>query len=177
VSHLEVVSDCERLLGALALDRGATDDARERLMNSLAICREAGNRRGEATASWWLAKVDSATGVDAEAVRHGLSAALRAFQNFGMIAELLDCLEDYACLTLASGDWTLAARLYAAAAAQRERLKLARPPRGEERWRNDVTQTSASLGRSEFEAAWAGGAAWSLQEAIHSAVARAENAA
>ena len=65
-----------------------------------------------------------------------------------------------------------ATRLYAAAAAQRERLSLSRPPRNDQRWRAQLAETRTTLGDASFEAAWSEGAQWEFEEAVRRALAR-----
>ena len=66
------------------------------------MCREAGDKRGEANALRWLARVDLQAG-DLASARVRLADALRAFRAFEMREELLGCLEDHAELAEAEG--------------------------------------------------------------------------
>ena len=172
VKYQETESDCERMLGQLALECGDLPAACERFERALAICHEAGDKRGAATALWWLGKADVARG-DTASARLRLGEALQAFQSFEMNAEVLGCLEDHARLAHSLGFPEEAARLYAVAAAIRERLVLPRAPRGDQRWVDDVAATRQALGDAAFDAAWAEGRKWELKAAIHRALAPA----
>ena len=125
------------MLGQLALERGDLSAARARFERALAVCQDADDKRGAATALWWLGKADVAGG-DTAAARLRLGEALQAFQSFEMNAEVLGCIEDHARLAHALGVAEEAVRLYAVAAAIRERLVLPRAPRSDLRWRDDV---------------------------------------
>ena len=81
-----------------ARSRSRADDlaeARLRFKRSLTVCRDAGDKRGEANALRWLAQVDLQRG-DLASARRRLAEALRAFRAFEMREELLGCLEDHA---------------------------------------------------------------------------------
>ena len=82
------------------------------------MCREAGDKRGEANALRWLARVDLQEG-DLASARLRLADALRAFRAFEMREELLGCLEDHAELAQAEGKVEVAVGLAAAAAQSR----------------------------------------------------------
>jgi len=99
-----------------------------------------------------------------------LGEALQAFQSFEMNAEVLGCIEDHARLAYALGVAEEAVRLYAVAAAIRERLVLPRAPRSDLHWRDDVAAVRSSLGDAAFDAAWAQGREWELKEAIRRAL-------
>jgi len=176
VKYQETESDCERMLGQLALERGDLSAARGRFERALAVCQDAGDKRGAATALWWLGKAD-VVGGDTTSARLRLGEALQAFQSFDMNAEVLGCLEDHARLAHSLGFTDEAARLYAMAAATRERLVLPRAPRGDQRWRDDVAATRQALGDAAFDAAWAEGRKWELKEAIRRALAPANGLA
>lgn len=170
LSHSEIEGECERMLGEIDLEQDDIQVARTRFTRSLLLCRDAGDRRGEATSLWWLGKVDLVAG-EAEQARERLGTALRAFDAIEMREEMIGCVEDHARLWHACGYPDMAARLYAAAAMHRERLALTRPPRIEQRWREHTTDTRAALGDAAFDSAWAAGQPWSLDEAIHHALA------
>jgi tetratricopeptide (TPR) repeat protein len=171
VKYQETESDCERMLGQLALERGDVPAARGRVERALEVCRAAGDKRGAATALWWLGKVDIAAGNTGSAQQR-LGDALRSFQSFEMNAEMLGCLEDHAHLARLLGFAEEAVRLYAAAAAVREKLVLPRPPRNDHRWRGDVEALRQALGGA-FDAAWAEGREWELKKAVGRALAPA----
>jgi len=172
IEHRELEGECERNLGELALHDGDLPAARTRFARSLDVFRAVEDKRGEATSLWWTGKADIAAG-DGSAARTKLCSALRAFQAFEMSAELLGCLEDHAGILHGLGFPTDAIRLYAAAAAARERLVLRRPTRSEHHWRAGVAAARNGAGDAAFDAAWAAGSAWPLEEATRFALARA----
>ena len=170
IKYQETESDCERMLGQLALERADLPEARARFERALEVCRVAGDRRGAATALWWLGKADVAV-CDGSAARGRLGEALRSFQAFQMNAESIGCLEDHARLALSMGFGEQAVRLHAAAAAARETLVLPRAPRSDRRWRDDVEALRQTLGDRDFDPAWAEGREWELKTAIGHALA------
>ena len=129
------------------------------------MCREAGDKRGEANALRWLARVELETG-DLASARTRLSDALRAFRAFEMREELLGCLEDHAELAEAEGRPDVAAGLAASVARSRERLNLPRSPRGELRWQALIGKLRRTLTDTPFESAWDEGRDWPSDEAM-----------
>jgi predicted ATPase/class 3 adenylate cyclase len=168
IGHLEIESECDRMLGELALDDGDVAGARARFTRSLSVCRDAGEKRGEATSLWLLGKADLADG-DVGTARVRLDGALRAFQTFEMHAEVLGCLEDYTDVVRALGDSERVVRLCAAIATTRESLALARTPGSERRWQDSVAALRADMDAPAFDAAWAQGKGYALDEAIRQA--------
>ena len=133
------------------------------------MCREAGDKRGEANALRWLARVDLDSG-DLASARARLSDALRAFRAFEMREELLGCLEDHAELAEAEGKREVAVGLTAAAAHSRDRLALTRSPRGEGRWQALTGRLRRAIGEGPFDSAWEEGQRWQIDEAIGQAL-------
>jgi hypothetical protein len=160
------------MLGEIALEEGDVLTARARFTRSLEICSGAEDKRGEATALWWLGKTDIVDG-NAGSARTRLSGALRVFHAFEMPAELLGCLEDHAALARSVGSVEEAVRHYAAATIARERLGLVRPPRNEQRLQAEFAAMRESLGDAAFEAAWADGRRCEVEEAIRRALTSA----
>lgn len=167
IKNQEIEGECERELGALAL---AHDDLRmsyARLESSLAVCRRAANRHGEAMAVWWLGKVDAAAG-KLESARARLAEALRVFQEFGMFSEAVGCVEDHAMLARALGRTRDAICLLAAAASGMDRLVVVDSARDRKR-RDAVIETMREeIGDAAFDAAWAEGRHWGFEDvALH----------
>ena len=169
IEHHELESDCERNLGELSLHAGNLPAARERFTRALQICRGAEDKRSGAIAVWWLGRVDFAAG-DRESARSKFAETLAAFKALDMNAEALDCLEDYAELLCVDGAAADAVRLYSAAAAIREVLAL-KSPRGEASRKQNVETARRMLGEAAFDAAWAAGRKWKLDEAVSCALA------
>jgi len=170
IVHRELEGECELYLGQLALEAGDLAAARTSFTRSIEVCRDAENKRGGAMALWWMGKADIGQG-DGESARIKLSAALRAFQSFEMHAEVLACIEDLAELLQSLGPVEEAVRIYAAAAAARERLVLRRPARGTRRWQGNIHAARKAVGDALFDAAWSEGQTWQLDVAIGRAMA------
>jgi hypothetical protein len=83
-----------------------------------------------------------------------------------MNMEALDCLEDYARLLQSINRSEEAVGAFAAAAAGRELLMLPRSARREGERQQSIDAARAALGKAAFDAAWAAGALWKLDEAV-----------
>ncbi|MGH8795727.1 MAG: hypothetical protein ACREXI_01615, partial [Caldimonas sp.] len=168
IEDQEIEGECELVLGKIAFEAGDEGAARQRFARSLVVCREAGDKRGEANALRWLGKADLESGDTSSAARR-LGDALRAFRAFEMWEELLGCLEDEADLARIEGDTDRAAGLLAAAALSRDRLHLLRAPRIERHWQAQIDALRRHMSGAEFDAAWAAGRTWEVDQAIRSA--------
>ena len=164
------ITRVELVLGQVALEIGDTAQACHRFKRSLTVCREAGDKRGEANALRWLARVELQSG-DLASARARLSEALRAFRAFEMRDELLGCLEDHAELAEAEGKLEVAVALAAAAARSRERLGLHRSPRSELRWQALVGRLRRAMTDAPFNTAWSDAQELQIDEAISQALA------
>ncbi len=176
IRDAELEGECERNLGELALVAGDLDGARRRFACSLKICQQAEDMRNEAIALWCLGKADVAGG-EPSSGRVKFADALRAFESFQMSSEALDCLEDFAALMQDAGRCDGAVHLHAAASAIRERLGIPRLHRGESRRLSSIEAAHEALGEEAFDAAWAEGATWALDDAIDAALSFADEAA
>ena len=156
ISNHETEGECELGFGQVALDCGDPTRAREHFNRSLAICQAAADKRGEANASWWLAKVDLEDGL-LEAAGSQTGECVRSFRAFEMRRELLGCLEDHARLVQAQDKVCVAVRFAAVAAASRHRLNLVRPPRAEQRWNARLDSLRRATTRTAFDTAWGEG--------------------
>jgi non-specific serine/threonine protein kinase len=170
IKYSEIESDCQRVLGQLALERGDLPEARACLARSLAICQAARDKRGIAMVSWWLGKIELANKDSASALPH-LREAIHAFESFGMNAETIGVIDDYAQLACSLGLPDDSTRLYGAASAARERLSLPRAPRLEPLYRDDLGSLRAALTTSAFDVAWRDGRGWDLAQAVNRALA------
>ena len=139
------------------------------------MCRDAGDKRGEANALRWLGRVDLQT-ADLVSARARLSDALRAFRGFDMREELLGCLEDHAELADAEGKVEVAVALSAAAAQSRQRLGLRRAPHVEQQWQSFIARVRRTLTDAPFDAAWDDGQRWQIDDAIDQALSPQERA-
>ena len=170
ISHHEVHGEAELILGELALVAREPDQALALFESSLAVCRDAGDKRGEAQALRWLGKTDLEYGRWAPA-RQRLGEALRAFDAFDMREEVVCTLEDHVGLLLAEGHVVAAAELGGAAEQGRMRLALLMSPRDQIFRRATVQRVRAALGVEGFDAAWHRGRRCETEEAVRSALA------
>jgi len=148
---------------------GARDRARERFHRSITICQACGDKRGEAIAQRWLAKVDLAD-LDIESASNRLDAAAIAFRDFGLRREMLGCLEDHARLAQAQGRIGDAVRL--AAAVAHHYLDLIRPPRDERRWQAQLDSLRQATTSAAFDTAWNDGQTWLVDDAMRTAMSK-----
>ncbi|HYR00724.1 MAG TPA: tetratricopeptide repeat protein [Casimicrobiaceae bacterium] len=176
IRHAELEGECERNLGELALAARDLPGARARFTRSLEICRGAEDKRNEAIALWCLGKADVLAG-DPASARARFADALRTFEVSQMSSEALDCLEDFAALMQTSARPDLAARAHSATVAIRERLAIPRLHRAEPSRLASIEAARAALGEEAFDAAWADGATWALDDAIDAALAFADEQA
>ncbi len=171
IKYQEVEGECELVLGETAFELGDWAQACLRFKRSLTVCREAGDKRGEANALWWLGRADIQGG-DYASARSRLADALRAFRAFEMWEELLGCLEDHAALIQAEGDTDRAVRLSATADVARERMRLPRAPRSEQRWQRHLGNLRQSSSIAAFEAEWVEARDWPIDQAIRNALTK-----
>jgi tetratricopeptide (TPR) repeat protein len=175
IKHYELQAECERYLGELALDTGDLPNAQASFARSLETCRKAEDKRNEAIVLWCLGKYDNAVG-RRDSARRKFADALAAFETFQMNAEALECLEDYAGLLVHAGTWAGAVQLLAATDAIRERLSIVRPRRQQSQPESSLRAARLELGDAAFDAAWAAGRAWGLDDATEHALALAAGA-
>ena len=169
IKHQEVEGECELVLGESAFELDDRPQACQRFKRSLTVCREAGDKRGEANALRWLGRLDLQQG-DLVSARRRLGDALRAFRSFEMWEELLGNLEDHAVLAHFDGRVDVAVNLTAAVDASRSRLSLTRPARSERRWQNELAALRQASRGSDFDSAWAEGSGWAIERAIRGAL-------
>jgi hypothetical protein len=141
-----------------------------RFQRSLAVCKSGGDKRGEASATFWLGRLDL-QGDNLESARGRLSDALRAFRTFEMRSELLSCLEDHALLAARLGALERAVKLAAATSSLRSRLALKHSPRQEQRWEAQVASIKAAAGQDAWPTLWVEGETWDVENAMSSALA------
>jgi predicted ATPase/class 3 adenylate cyclase len=169
IEHGEAEGECERALGELALEEGDATSARHRLQRSLVVCRDAADRQGEARGTACLGKIELRIG-ELNAAARRLSEALPALRALDMWGDLPDCLEDCSALAAVQGRAELAVRLAAVAERARGRLALTREPRSLSRWQASLDVLRATLPSAAFDAAWADGAQWEIDDAIRGAL-------
>jgi tetratricopeptide (TPR) repeat protein len=152
-------------LGALLSRRGEYDAARPLLEESLAIFREAGDRRGIGTVLYHIGTMLLDQG-NAAAAGECDRESLTAFGHVGDRYGTARALESLARVAAARGEAERAARLYAAAAALRDVLGAPVPPVDRADFCARVAAVRACLGEEAFAAAWKEGRAMEMGEAI-----------
>jgi predicted ATPase/class 3 adenylate cyclase len=170
IGYAEVEGEGELTLGQLELTLGNLEGAVTRFERSQEVCVEAEDKRGQASAMWWLGKVDLRRRAF-EAARVRLTGALRAFHAFDMNAELSGCLEDLGELLVIAGSVDDGVRLMGAAASLRERMVLPRSSSDEERWKGAIGQARDRMGEQAFGAALASGRNWPTVDAVQYSLA------
>ncbi len=174
LANREVEAECELAAAEVHLRDGHLDRARQAAQRARLVCQEAADKRGEASATWWLGKLELEAG-NALAARPWLQQALREFQAHEMRAQLLGCLDDMAQLLLLERAPATALKLAAAADQARQRLKLRRSPLDESRWQKRLQALGAGLSPQELEAAARSGREWETEDAVSAALAAPEN--
>ena len=152
-------------MGELSLDRGDSENAAAHFERALDIGREAEDKRSAALALWWLGKIDILR-ARFEPARSKLCASLQSFRAFGMMAEMLSCLEDAVKFLTATGSIHTATRVLGAVEALRARLALPRFPRREREWSAAVEQLRRAVGPDAFASECETGSAWEFDHAV-----------
>ncbi len=170
VGHAESQAEAELVLGELAAEGGDDATAEAHFARSLAVAVPAGDRRGEAHARWARGALALRAGRidDALALLH---PALAAFDDFGMRASWVGCVEDLARAAHALAQPGRAAGLLAAAARLREDAHLPLLPRSRGAYQQLEQALRTALGDAPFDAAHAQGRAWAQSEAQQRALA------
>jgi predicted ATPase/class 3 adenylate cyclase len=171
IRHQEVEGECELALGEIALDADDLLQARARFLRSLNVCREAGDKRGEARALGWLGKTDLREG-DQSAAGPRLDDALRALRDFVMREDLLNCAEDHVRLAAAEERMDDAIALASAVEQARQRMALVRRQHSQSQWLALLTLLRQRAGATSSDAAWALGSQWEIDEMTQRALAR-----
>lgn len=169
LKNLELEGECEWLLAEIAHADGDSTDAQARLRRSLQVCREAGDRSGEARALGSLGR-HALEQYDTDTARQQLGQALRAFQTYEMRADLIGSLEDHADLAEAFELPEVAVSLRAAAHVARDGAGLAPAPARRARSQARLAALRQSLGEPSYESAWHTGSQWTLQDALSAAL-------
>ncbi|HEY6513234.1 MAG TPA: hypothetical protein VI032_14710 [Burkholderiaceae bacterium] len=172
IENREIEGEVHLRLGEWAFEHGRHRDARNDLYRSLELSREAGDRRGEVHALWWLGRTDLQAG-DLDAARGRFDDVLQTFRDFEMREELADCLEDHAILACLDGEPATAARLAGATHEFRRRRDLVLSPVGQRRWEQRLRTLREALPEAAFNEAWTRGRNTEIDDAIAAAQAHA----
>lgn len=169
LKHMEVQAECELVLGLVALESGDWPRATQCFTRSLKMCKDNGDTRGQARATWYLAKSTLHDG-DFEAARTQLNTAIRVFRKFEMSEELIGCLEDFAHLDHARGQWLRSVRTLSIASQMRGRAAIVAHVRGAARTVALAEALKAQLPQSEYDTAWAAGQQIEVEAALLTAL-------
>jgi predicted ATPase len=159
-------------LGYLAAVEGDYAQAAAYFEECLSLSREIGDTRGVALSLNNLGDVVYTLG-DAVRARMLLAEALTLSRVVGWAEGTVESFEGIARAVAKQGQPQLAARLLAAAAALRLATQDPLRPAEQVAYDREVAAVREALGAEVFEAAWAEGAALSLEQAIAAALAPA----
>jgi len=165
IKHQELEGDCERQLGELAYEAGDFANSDRHVKRSLTICRDAGDKRGEVLATWWLGRVLLRQS-DLDGARRSLTTAVSAFRAFDIREDLVIGLGDISQLAMAEGQTSLAVQLAAAVETTSQRFALRRSPHDARAWSAHLDALRAATTAENFEAAWAKGKQWDIEETL-----------
>jgi predicted ATPase/class 3 adenylate cyclase/Tfp pilus assembly protein PilF len=151
-------------LGNVAREQGDVEAARSLHEQSLELCRELGDRRGLSLSLHALGGLALDRG-EREAARALCGESLTIRHELGDKAGIAASLEGLACVAGTHDKPARAARLFGAASALRDAIgaPLTSPDRTE--YERRVAAVRTALGDEAFAAAWAAGAAMTLEQA------------
>jgi tetratricopeptide (TPR) repeat protein len=170
IGHAEVEGEGELTLGQIELRSGDLPKAVARFERSEEVCTEAEDKRGQASAMWWLGKV-ALLKQEFDGARLRLRSAMRTFHAFEMNAELTPCMEDFGELLATAGSAELGVKFLGAAESMRNRMALPRSLRDEERWMRTIARARERSGTQAFDAAFMAGQSWATGDAVDCALA------
>ena len=157
-------------LGMASWARGNSGQAQELLQETLALFREVGDRRGVARLLGNQALM-TVLGGDFARAASLCRESLALYREAGDARAITRYLAVLAGAMFALGQAERAARLFGAAAAQRERLGTQLPPVVRPGYELAIGALRVRLGEPAFASAWAAGQALSLEEATADALA------
>jgi non-specific serine/threonine protein kinase len=169
IANREVEAECELTAADVHLQDGQAELARDAAKRSLLMCREAGDKRGEASATWRLGRIEAELRQPL-AARPLLQQALREFQAHELRAQVLGCLDDIAILMMQGSSPATALTLATAADQTRQRLKLRRSPWEESRSQSRLQAVRERLSPAQADAATRTGREWETDDAVAAAL-------
>ena len=165
VGDIHGVAETLNNLGVLARIQDRCDLAISHYEEALVIFNQVGDAQGKARALMNLGEAKYEAGDQVAASRY-CKQSLELFREIGSRWDIADVLEVMAAVATETGDPTEAARLFGAAEAQREHLKVPLPPSEREAYERRVLAARAKLDGTSFALAWAWGRSMSLDEAV-----------
>lgn len=151
-------------LGRATARLGAYERAAALLEEGLELAREHGDRTGISFLLVSRGELAAEQGDHVDAARH-LGESLRIYREAGNVYSVAVCMHRLALLEEARGGFEAAARLFGAAERLRESIHSPLQPTEQALYEAAVARARATLGET-FDAAWAGGRALSLDEAV-----------
>jgi predicted ATPase len=156
------------LLGFALAANGESEEARQSFEESLEICRVHGFSRAEAEVLGGLADLMRTTS-PARALEYYRESIELAWE-MGYLAQVALCLQGIAAIALAGGDARDAATLLAVFVGLVERISANLNAGEKEELDAAIAQAREALGNDAFDAAWAEGGRFSLDQAVEFAL-------
>ncbi len=161
----EGIANSNSLLGQLALSQGDTTTARLQLEESVKLYREIGHRRALAESLGILARVVQAQGEKA-AARSMYQESLAIARELNHLWLIASCLEGWASMVAEEGQFVWAARLWGAAEALRETIRVPIPLVERADYEHAVAAARSQLGERAFAARWNEGRNMTPEQAL-----------
>lgn len=151
--------------GDLAREQGHADVARDLYQRALSSFRQAGDPWGSARSLSDLGYIQCEQG-DYESAHAAYREALEMFAHLSSKRGMARALEGFACLAAARGEAKRALTLASAAAHLRRRISAPLPQAEQPKLDHNVSSAWKVLGEEGGKAAWAKGAAMSIDSAV-----------
>lgn len=152
-------------LGAVAIDQGDLAFARTCHEEGLAIAEEIADEYWTAAHLYGLGRVADGEG-DLDRGWSLITDSLKRVQALGEKTQITDHLAALASVARKSGQTELAVRLFAARTALRAGTGSPLPLFAQRQMDEELAELRSALGEEAFNAGWAEGTGWSLEEAI-----------
>ena len=165
VGDKQGIADSFYFLGQLVLSQGDAGTACSLGEESLVLYREMGDREGIAGSLFLLARGTAFQG-DRTAARALYEESLAITRTLGAKLDITSGLEGLAGVVTAQGEPAWAARLWGAAEALREAIKIPLPPVERAEYERSVAAARSHLGEKAFAAAWAQGRTMTPEQAL-----------
>jgi DNA-binding CsgD family transcriptional regulator len=168
-AHLRII------LASAAMEQGDLDSATSQLEESLALCREAGDRRGASISLFVLGAIELQQG-HLEGSTLLLEESARITRELGDTPGIAYCVWTFGKLSATRGQPVRAARLWGAAEALREQmgLTLSHFDLAQSGYERGLAAVRSALPEASFEAAWNEGRNMDLEQAIEYALSEDE---